>query len=62
MCALLLLIKKLWQDFARAFQTQLEDLGAGAKFGDICSHLLHLLLPCSLAKCLGLIRPHGKDA
>ncbi len=24
-----------WQDFARAFQTQLEDLGSGAKFRDI---------------------------
>ena len=62
MCALLFLIKKLCQDFARAFQTQLEDLGAGAKFGDILSHLLHLLLPYSLAKCLGLVRRHGKHA
>ena len=62
MCALLFLIKKLCQDFARAFQTQLEDLGAGAKFGDIFSHLLHLLLPYSLAKCLGLVRRHGEHA
>lgn len=62
MCALLFLIKKLCQDFARAFQTQLEDLGAGAKFGDIFSHLLHLLLPYSLAKCLALVWPHGEHA
>lgn len=62
MCALLFLIKKLCQDFARAFQTQLEDLGAGAKFGDIFSHLLHLLLPYSLAKCLASIRRHGEHA